>query len=114
MENINRAIAIVGNMAKLARLLGVTPQAVKFWREGRRRLPAEVCPLIERATSGAVTCEQLCPDVDWAYVRGTAMTPVGTDASDAEVPSEFIKPKQPQAPASNAVAAIENVATGAA
>ena len=31
-----------------------------------------------------------------------------------EVPSEFIKPKQPQSPVGHAVAAIENVATGAA
>lgn len=27
---------------------------------------------IERESAGAVTCEELRPDVDWAYLRGTA------------------------------------------
>jgi DNA-binding transcriptional regulator YdaS (Cro superfamily) len=27
---------------------------------------------IEKATNGLVTCEELRPDVDWAYVRGSA------------------------------------------
>ncbi|MGF6695194.1 DNA-binding transcriptional regulator YdaS (Cro superfamily) [Metapseudomonas resinovorans] len=27
---------------------------------------------IERESKGAVTCEELRPDVDWAYLRGTA------------------------------------------
>lgn len=26
---------------------------------------------IERETAGAVTCEELRPDVDWAFIRGT-------------------------------------------
>jgi len=26
---------------------------------------------IDRETNGAVTCEELRPDVDWAYLRGT-------------------------------------------
>lgn len=26
---------------------------------------------IERESAGAVTCEELRPDVDWAYLRGT-------------------------------------------
>lgn len=26
---------------------------------------------IERASDGVVTCEELCPQADWAYVRGT-------------------------------------------
>ena len=30
---------------------------------------------IERASARAVTCEDLRPDVDWAYLRGTAATP---------------------------------------
>lgn len=28
---------------------------------------------IERESGGEVRCEQLRPDVDWAYVRGTAV-----------------------------------------
>ena len=30
-----------------------------------------LCINIERESSGAVTCEELRPDVDWAYLRGT-------------------------------------------
>lgn len=86
MNHIARAIDIVGNMARLARSLGVTPQAVKFWRDGRRKLPAEVCPSIERATGGAVTCEQLCPGVDWAVLRGSSAAP--THQAPAAINSE--------------------------
>lgn len=40
-----------------------------MWRK-RGRVPAEHCPAIERATGGAVRCEDLRPDVDWAVLRG--------------------------------------------
>lgn len=55
----------------MARKLGVSPQAVCFWRDGRRRIPADKCPDIERGTEGRVTCESLRGDVDWAYLRAT-------------------------------------------
>lgn len=64
MNQIKRAIALVGGVAKLAVVLKVTPQAVVFWRDGKRRLPVEACPAIERATSGAVTRQALRP-ADW-------------------------------------------------
>jgi DNA-binding transcriptional regulator YdaS (Cro superfamily) len=32
-------------------------------------VPADRCPVIERETGGAVRCEELRPDVDWAYLR---------------------------------------------
>ncbi|MCL2656846.1 MAG: helix-turn-helix domain-containing protein [Betaproteobacteria bacterium] len=72
MKTIVNAIALLGGPSKAAATLNVTIQAVCFWRDGKRRLPAERCPAIERATGGAVTCEELRPDVDWAYLRGTA------------------------------------------
>lgn len=28
---------------------------------------------IERESGGVVRCEDLCPDVDWAYLRGSAI-----------------------------------------
>ena len=71
MKTLNDALAIVGGPSRLARVLGVTVQAVCFWRDGSRRLPAEHCPSIERATGGIVRCEDLRPDVDWAYLRTT-------------------------------------------
>lgn len=64
MNQIQRAIALVGGVAKLAVILGVTSQAVIFWRDGKRRLPVEACPAIERATSGSVTRQDLRPG-DW-------------------------------------------------
>lgn len=55
----------------LARACGVTQGAVHQWASGLIRVPAERCIQIEKATSGAVRCEDLRPDVDWAFVRGT-------------------------------------------
>ncbi len=64
--------------AALARALGVTPGAVSQWVSGETKLTAERCIQIERATLGQVRCEDLRPDVDWAYLRGTA--PCADDA----------------------------------
>lgn len=38
---------------------------------GQRRSGESLCINIERESSGVVTCEELRPDVDWAYLRGT-------------------------------------------
>lgn len=56
----------------LARALGVTQGAVNQWASGATRVAAARCIAIERATDRAVTCEELRPDIDWAYLRGTA------------------------------------------
>ena len=72
MEQINqidKAISAVGSLSALSELLGESPQTVSNWRS--RQVPADRCPSIERATHGAVRCEELRPDVDWAYLRGT-------------------------------------------
>lgn len=57
---------------QLADEIRVPPPLISQWRTGARPVPAERCPAIERATNGAVTCEELRPDVDWAFLRGTA------------------------------------------
>jgi DNA-binding transcriptional regulator YdaS (Cro superfamily) len=67
---ISLAAQIIGSRSALAKIVGVSKGAVWQW-EHERRVPAEHCPVIERATSGAVRCEDLRPDVDWAYLRGT-------------------------------------------
>ena len=36
-----------------------------------QQLGEGLCINIERESIGAVTCEQLRPDVDWQYLRGT-------------------------------------------
>lgn len=53
----------------LARDIKVPPVLISQWASGVRRVPAERCPAIERATLGVVRCEDLRPDVDWQYLR---------------------------------------------
>lgn len=47
----------------LARALGVTQGAVHQWSAGLTRIPLERAIDIERHTAGAVTCEELRPDL---------------------------------------------------
>lgn len=56
---------------ELASRLGVTPSLIWQWISGHRPISAEQAIAIDRATAGAVTCEELRPDVDWAYLRQT-------------------------------------------
>jgi DNA-binding transcriptional regulator YdaS (Cro superfamily) len=60
-----------GGGLQLASAVGVSPVIISQWKTGARQVPAERCPAIEKATSGAVRCEELRPDVDWAYLRAT-------------------------------------------
>ncbi|AXK39634.1 transcriptional regulator [Crenobacter cavernae] len=69
---IDKAIELLGGVSATARLFGVTPWAVSKWRQ---RVPAERCIDIEKATKGAVRCEELRPDVDWAFLRSTRRRP---------------------------------------
>lgn len=79
MQAITQAASAVGGQAQLARLLGVTPPTVNQWISGTRQVPAERCPAIERATNGAVRCEELRPDVDWSVLRGVQAEAVEHD-----------------------------------
>jgi len=54
----------------LAAAVGANRNAVTNWKS--RGVPAEMCPLIERATAGAVRCEELRPDVAWDVLRNSA------------------------------------------
>lgn len=72
MEAIERAIKHFGSQAALASALGVKQPTVSEWLRGERPVPAERCPEIERATGGAVRCEDLRPDVAWAVLREQA------------------------------------------
>lgn len=68
-EAVKQAAKLVGGVSALARLVGVSGPAVTQWTTGFRQVPAERCPLIERATEGEIRCENLRPDVDWAVLR---------------------------------------------
>lgn len=62
-----------GRAASLARQVGVSPVTIHQWAyRPDKQVPAERCPAIEKVTSGEVTCEELRPDVDWAYLRGAS------------------------------------------
>jgi DNA-binding transcriptional regulator YdaS (Cro superfamily) len=56
-----------GNVVRLAEMLAVPPALVSQWTasSGARQVPADRCPAIERATDGAVSCEEMRPDVGW-------------------------------------------------
>jgi len=58
-----------GQASLLGRLMNVSPVLISQWANGHRPIPAERCPEIERATGGAVICEDLRPDVDWQVIR---------------------------------------------
>lgn len=67
MQAIKQAIDEVGGPARLAVLLGVTTQAVCFWRDGKRQMPVQHCSTIELATDGQVTRRDLRPN-DWQRI----------------------------------------------
>ncbi len=67
---LERAIQAAGSMQALASQLGVTKGAVFQWKLPNRKVPAAYCPTIERVTG--VKCEELRPDVDWAYLRNAS------------------------------------------
>lgn len=76
-ETVKEAIDLAGGTSEIASLFDIAPASVSGWI-ARGRVPAEHCPAIERHTGGKVRCEDLRPDVDWAYLR----TP-GTDVEQA-------------------------------
>lgn len=76
-EALRRAIAhpAIGSQSNLAALLSretgrpIKQGHVSHWL--KTGLPAAYCPSVEKLTGGAVRCEQLAPEVDWAVVRST-------------------------------------------
>lgn len=66
---IDRACNQLGGQTALASALGVSVPTVNQWLHTKRPVPSDRCPAIEKATGGAVRCEELRPDVDWAYLR---------------------------------------------
>jgi DNA-binding transcriptional regulator YdaS (Cro superfamily) len=71
MEALERAIEIAGSVGKLADAIGSRQSVVSNWR-ARGNVSAEGCAEIERATAGAVTCEELRPDLRWQRMTDAA------------------------------------------
>lgn len=61
-----------GEMARLIRSMNIAQPIVSLWVSGKRRVPAERCPEIEKFTEGKVTCEELRPDVNWKVLRNSS------------------------------------------
>jgi DNA-binding transcriptional regulator YdaS (Cro superfamily) len=89
MQAIERAINIAGGPAKVAAALGVSTQAVCFWRDGARSFPAQHCAPLESASGQAVRRWDLRPN-DWhliwpELVGAEGAPPIPTDeARDGE------------------------------
>ncbi len=65
---LNEAIKKGGGMAAFAASIGAPSiYAVKQWRISG--VPTAYCPTIERVTG--VSCERLCPKVEWSVLRNT-------------------------------------------
>ena len=58
-----------GGISKLANALGISSSYLSQLSSGLAPVSPERCIEIEKATGGAVRCEELRPDVDWAYLR---------------------------------------------
>jgi DNA-binding transcriptional regulator YdaS (Cro superfamily) len=66
-DALRKAVEEFGSLAGFCARLGVKYQKVQFWF--KNRVPAEYCPRIERLVERRVRCEELRPDIDWAYLR---------------------------------------------
>ena len=60
---LKMAIAQLGSQVAVARVVGVTPQAVSEIVRRGRRVPAEWCLAIEQASGGTVSAHDLRPDL---------------------------------------------------
>lgn len=60
-----------GRSADLARAVGVSLPTMTRWVNGTEPIPENRCRQIERVTHGAVTCEEMRPDLveEFAYMR---------------------------------------------
>lgn len=78
---LDRAARLLGGREILAQRRDVSVAAIGNWK--LRGVPLEHCIPIEQDTARAVLCEELRPDVDWAYLRGTAPQPTEPAAAGA-------------------------------
>ena len=89
MENVNslhRAISCFGDAVRLAKAIGCSKSAPYMWIK-RGQVPSGWCIAIEKATAGAVRCEELRPDIDWGYLRNNPIQSVkGSSTTEKEAP----------------------------
>lgn len=77
-----------GAQSALCVAIGAHSPDMSRWAVGRRPIPPDRCPSIERATGGRVTCEELRPDVRWQRVPDAAWPhPGGRPCIDVAAPA---------------------------
>lgn len=72
MDLLSWVSAERGRQTTLANAIGCQSQLVWQWSNDARPIPDARCPAIERATGGAVTCEEQRPDIRWRRVPDDA------------------------------------------
>jgi DNA-binding transcriptional regulator YdaS (Cro superfamily) len=81
-DALQRVAAILGGQAAVASACGFTDRRhVWPWFNTPRRVPAEHCPALERATRAKgqpVRCEELREDVAWEVLRDQATPEAAT------------------------------------
>lgn len=70
----------VADRESLADRCGTTIGHLRNVSYGYRPCGESLAIAIERESSGAVRCEDLRPDVDWEYLRGTSPSAAGARA----------------------------------
>lgn len=73
---MEKLLKFINGLDKAARLefcarCGTSERYLRKAISIRQRLGADLCINIERESAGVVECEDLRPDVDWAFMRGT-------------------------------------------
>ena len=63
MDALHRAIQRAGGQAALAKVVGVSPQAVGQWVNHRRPIPLRRAIEIEHWTGGEISRDELRPDI---------------------------------------------------
>lgn len=59
-------------LQKLAESCQTTPGQLRQVAYGNRRASAGLAIALDRASGGEIPCEETRPDIEWAYLRGTA------------------------------------------
>lgn len=72
---LQRAVDLSGGQNALARMIGVGQGHVWYWLRRSKRIPAERAAQVERATDGAVTKEELRPDLFGADQYNSSASP---------------------------------------
>ncbi|MBP0943113.1 YdaS family helix-turn-helix protein [Pseudomonas alliivorans] len=72
--NLNDYIKRIGksHLSDFASRCGTTVGQLKQVAYGYRRPSASLAICIDRESCGEVVCEELRPDIDWAYLRNSA------------------------------------------